>query len=104
MLDLELSVPAVSGKSFVIKTWTFQNCYLISFIGFLVHRHGGHKVESGTRYILGAFLLIEDRVEHVRRLKNRGADLRKEGKLDEAIKHFEWALALNPKCTTCKYS
>jgi len=64
-------------------------------------RHGGHKVESGTRYILGAFLLIEDRVEHVRRLKNRGADLRKEGKLDEAIKHFEWALALNPKCTTC---
>ena len=57
---------------------------------------------SGVRYILGAFLLLEDRVEHVRRLKNRGADLRKNGKLDEAIKHFEWALAINPKCTTCK--
>lgn len=64
--------------------------------------HGGHRVESGTRYILGAFLLIEDRVEHVRRLKNRGADLRKKGDLDSAIKHFEWALAINPKCTTCK--
>ena len=35
-------------------------------------RHGGHRVSSGQRYIIGAFLLLEDRVEHVRRLKNRG--------------------------------
>jgi len=64
-------------------------------------RHGGHRVTSGTRYILGAFLLIEDRIEHVRRLKNRGSELRRAGDLNAAVKHFEWALALNPKCTTC---
>jgi tetratricopeptide (TPR) repeat protein len=64
-------------------------------------RHGGHRVLEGERFVLGAFLLLEDRVEHVRRLKNRGAQLRSEGKLYEAIKHFEWGLALNPKCTTC---
>ncbi len=64
-------------------------------------RHGGHKVTKGTRYILGAFLLIEDRVEHVRRLKNRGSELRRIPDLEGAAKHFEWALALNPKCTTC---
>jgi len=64
-------------------------------------RHGGHKVLEGTRYILGAFLLIEDKPEHVRRLKNRGSDLRKAGDLEGAAKHFEWALAINPKCTTC---
>lgn len=64
-------------------------------------RHGGHRVASGTRYILGAFLLIEDRVEHVRRLKNRGSELRRKGDLEGAVKHFKWALAINPKCTTC---
>ncbi|KAG7359226.1 serine/threonine protein kinase [Nitzschia inconspicua] len=64
-------------------------------------RHGGQRVTRGTRYILGAFLLIEDRVEHVRRLKNRGSDLRSAGNLDAAAQHFEWALALNPRCTTC---
>lgn len=64
-------------------------------------RHGGHRVQDGTRYILGAFLLVEDRVEHVRRLKNRGSDLRQAQDLIGAAKHFEWALAMNPKCTTC---
>ena len=64
-------------------------------------RHGGHKVTGGVRYILGAFLLISNRVEHVRRLKNRGSDFRKSGDLDAAKRHFEWALAINPKCTTC---
>ena len=64
-------------------------------------RHGGHPVTEGTRYILGAFILIEDQVEHVRRLKNRGSALRQAGDLEAAVKHFQWALALNPKCTTC---
>ncbi|GMI12072.1 hypothetical protein TrRE_jg12830 [Triparma retinervis] len=64
-------------------------------------RHGGSKVTKGVRFILGGFLLIEDRVEHVRRLKNRGAGLRREGKLMEAKKCFEWALAMSPKCCTC---
>ena len=53
-------------------------------------RHGGHKVTSGVRYILGAFLLIEDKPEHVRRLKNRGSEIRKAGDLDNAAKYFEW--------------
>jgi tetratricopeptide (TPR) repeat protein len=64
-------------------------------------RHGGHRVTAGSRYILGAFLLLEDHVEHVRRLKNRGAELRTSGDLADAVNHFEWALALNPRCTTC---
>jgi tetratricopeptide (TPR) repeat protein len=64
-------------------------------------RHGGHRVKDGTRYILGAFLLLEDRIEHVRRLKNRGSELRRSQDLEGAAKHFEWALAMNPKCTTC---
>jgi tetratricopeptide (TPR) repeat protein len=64
-------------------------------------RHGGHAVTKGTRFILGAFLLIEDRVEHVRRLKNRGSALRRANDFNAAEKHFQWALALNPKCTTC---
>jgi tetratricopeptide (TPR) repeat protein len=64
-------------------------------------RHGGHRVTDGTRYILGAFLLLEDKVEHVRRLKNRGSELRRLPDLDGAAKHFEWALAMNPMCTTC---
>jgi len=64
-------------------------------------RHGGNRVHSGTRFVLGAFLLLEDRVEHVRRLKNRGSELRRAQDLDGAVKHFKWALAMNPKCTTC---
>jgi superkiller protein 3 len=64
-------------------------------------RHGGHRVTKGTRYILGAFLLLEDRVEHVRRLKNRGSELRRNGDLSGAERYFEWALALNPRCVTC---
>ena len=34
-------------------------------------------------------------------MKNRGSDFRKKGQLEEAIKHFKWAMAINPKCTTC---
>ena len=64
-------------------------------------RHGGHRVTAGDRYIIGAFLLLSDRVEHVRRLKNRGADLRGAGDLAGAARHFEWALRVNPKCATC---
>lgn len=64
-------------------------------------RHGGHPVTAGDRYILGAFLLIADRVEHVRRLNNQGRAAR--GKLDlrRARLFFKWALKLNPKCATC---
>lgn len=64
-------------------------------------RHGGHRVTSGERYILGAFFLLSDRVEHVRRLKNRGSELRSNGDVEGAVKHFKWALEINPTCSTC---
>ena len=43
-------------------------------------RHGGHAVSAGDRYILGAFLLIADSVEYVRRLNNLGRAAR--GRMD----------------------
>ncbi|KAJ8610343.1 hypothetical protein CTAYLR_003857 [Chrysophaeum taylorii] len=64
-------------------------------------RHGGHRVTRGERYIIGAFFLLSDRVEHVRRLKNRGSNFRAEGDVATAATHFKWALEINPKCTTC---
>ena len=64
-------------------------------------RHGGHRVTGGERYIIGAFLLLEDRVEHVRRLKNRGAERRTAGDFAGALRHFDWALEINPRCATC---
>ena len=64
-------------------------------------RHGGAKVTTGERYILGGFLLISDRVEHVRRLNNQGREARNRGDLSQARRLFKWALKLNPKCATC---
>ena len=93
-------------------------------------RHGGHPVQHGERYILGAFLLIADRVEHVRRLNNQGRAFRGQGDMrnarlrtplhltrtrtrtllltrlaracrDSASAGFKWALKINPKCATC---
>ena len=64
-------------------------------------RHGGHPVQSGDRYILGAFLLIADRVEHVRRLNSQGREARSVGDLRRARLLFKWAVKLNPKCATC---
>ena len=39
---------------------------------------------AGERYILGGFLLISDRVEHVRRLNNQGREARNQGDLSQA--------------------
>ena len=64
-------------------------------------RHGGHRVTGGERYILGAFLLIADRVEHVRRLNNQGREARGRMDLRAARLFFKWALRINPKCATC---
>jgi len=64
-------------------------------------RHGGHPVSRGERYILGAFLLIADRVEHVRRLQNQGREAREVFDLRKARMMYKWALKLNPKCATC---
>ena len=54
--------------------------------------HGGHRVTSGAQYILGVFLLLEDHVKLVWRLKNRGSELRTSGDLQGAIK--DWAEVL----------
>lgn len=64
-------------------------------------RHGGHRVTAGDRYILGAFLLIADRVEHVRRLQNQGREARGKFDLRRARLLFKWALKINPRCATC---
>jgi len=58
-------------------------------------------VTAGDRYILGAFLLIADRVEHVRRLQNQGREARGRGDLRKARLLYKWALRINPKCATC---
>ena len=35
-------------------------------------RHAGAPISSGVRYVIGAFVALEDKVEHVRRLVERG--------------------------------
>jgi len=64
-------------------------------------RHGGHRVTGGVRYILGAFMLIADRVEHVRRFQNQGREARSQFDLRKARLMFKWALKINPKCQSC---
>ena len=64
-------------------------------------RHGGHPVTAGERYILGAFLLMSDRVEHVRRLQNQGRQARNQMNLPKARSLFKWSLKINPRCATC---
>jgi hypothetical protein len=67
-------------------------------------RHGGHAVTAGERYIIGAFILIEDKVEHVRRLNNQGRALRGTGNSAEAAKFFDWGLKINPKSVLSMFS
>ena len=40
---------------------------------------------QGERYIIGAFILIEDKVEHVRRLNGRGRDARNRNTKEASI-------------------
>jgi len=69
-------------------------------------RHGGHAVESGVRYVLGGFIAVADRVEHVRRLNERGNRLMLASPGDEAAmlraeRLFRWGVMLNPNCSLC---
>lgn len=69
-------------------------------------RHGGHPVRSGVRYVIGGFIALDDKVEHVRRLNERGNRLllqpdADEAQLRRAERLFEWGLRLNPLCTLC---
>ena len=35
-------------------------------------RHAGAAISGGLRYIIGGFIAVDDRIEHVRRLNDRG--------------------------------
>ena len=69
-------------------------------------RHAGHAVTSGVRYVLGGFIMAADKVEHVRRLSERGsrqlqAPSPSEEGLRGAERLFNWALSLNGDCSHC---
>lgn len=68
-------------------------------------RHAGAAVTSGLRYVVGGFIAVANKVEHVRRLNERGSriliDSPNAVQLREAERQFQWALALNPNCSLC---
>jgi len=71
-------------------------------------RHAGAPIASGLRYIIGGFIAVDDRVEHVRRLNDRGNRLYADNgaevtpaHIEQAIRLFQLALELNPRCPTC---
>ena len=75
-------------------------------------RHAGAPIDSGLRYVIGAFVALADKVEHVRRLVERGnrllmmvdAGQAGEEHLQYAGKLFRWGLTLNANCTLCHQS
>jgi len=68
------------------QTTTASNIYMTPriYIYIIVHSYIYNKVTAGERYILGGFLLISNRVEHVRRLNNQGREARNQGDLTQA--------------------
>lgn len=38
-------------------------------------RHAGAAIGSGLRYVIGGFVAVDDRVEHIRRLNERGSKM-----------------------------
>ena len=75
-------------------------------------RHAGASISSGLRYIIGGFIALEDKIEHVRRLVERGqrillmddAGQATPEHLVYAVKLFRWGLLLNNNCTLCHQS
>ena len=68
-------------------------------------RHAGNAVSGGVRYVIGGFIAVADRVEHVRRLNERGnrillAEHDALGML-QAERLFRWGALLNPNCSLC---
>ena len=71
-------------------------------------RHAGAAISGGLRYIIGGFIAVDDRVEHVRRLNDRGNRMvvhngpgTTAADLETATKLFELGLHLNARCPTC---
>lgn len=75
-------------------------------------RHAGAPIDTGLRYVIGAFIAVADKVEHVRRLVERGnrllmlvdAGQAGEEHLKYASQLFQWGLTLNANCTLCHQS
>ena len=68
-------------------------------------RHAGSAVSAGVRYVIGGFIAVADKVEHVRRLNERGNKILlaspNEMGLLEAERLFRWGLLLNANCSLC---
>jgi len=69
-------------------------------------RHGGSAISSGLRYVVGGFIAVADKVEHVRRLNERGNRLllmpsQTPQTLTRAERLFSLGLELNPRCSLC---
>jgi len=69
-------------------------------------RHGGHAVSAGLRYVIGGFIAVADKVEHVARLNERGNRILLQpepspSQLRQAEQLFEWGLRRNSACSLC---
>ena len=68
-------------------------------------RHAGSAVSAGVRYVVGGFIAVADKVEHVRRLNERGNKILLSSPdpmlLMEAERLFKWGLLLNANCSLC---
>ena len=69
-------------------------------------RHGGAAVVSGLRYVIGGFIAVDNKVEHARRLNERGNRLllRPEPTVPELLEAeslFGWGLRVNADCSLC---
>ena len=68
-------------------------------------RHMGSAVTSGVRYVIGGFIAAADKVEHVRRLNERGNRILLQDPNDEQLREaermFSYGLVLNSNCSLC---
>lgn len=74
-------------------------------------RHAGAAITGGLRYVIGGFIAVQDRVEHIRRLNARGAEYVGKataqggdgalGLIDHAVSLFKLGTRLNAECALC---
>lgn len=69
-------------------------------------RQSALPVVPWARYVLGGFIAVSDKVEHVRRLNERGNRLLllpspTTAELERAARLFAYGLRLNPDCSLC---
>jgi len=56
----------------------------------------GQPITSGTRYVIGGFVLNNKRCEHVRQFMNRGSRALANGEIVKAKQLFDYAQHINP--------